>query len=537
MSVALRQYSMQTPSSFLQDPQRKVHRELLAYIYEHHLTAKTMPNIDRQFVHQNEFGWTSLAFDAKSMQLKPAHARSMPSLLKKIEYYGYQYYRPNLSYTSKSHKKRQLRWMIALIFDFDQENLQRLRIGTLEQLIGHVESFGYEVSGVIRTTTGYHVYLPMIPLRGEFNGQKTIQRYDQVLKRMAKQLGSDPHAASAEHYFRTPQPQNVVYFHAAEKPDFEFYEKKMGVSIQSGQDSKPSSVSFGRLMSQEPMLKMLSGDFNPNAAVTNPETGESRCLGRNNAAFTLALAMKADGWTVDQATDELKQWYIHRISRHDFNWSEVFNTIKHAFEGEYKGPSPLYVQAFTGLKLRPLSKRKSKEDRVRLHFNEIEESLITYLQRHYLEFEKDLMMPQAKLAQELHVSLRSLQHVLRDLKTKGIIDVHTKREGRSNVSIYFLSEQLLPKASNGFIREDNQDGTAISNSAAESLSEAVATPQDKSRIDEKVHTANSSTYFLAIGRPLFGSRSLLRTPGVLGIWIEVFWDMWRNTGGGDGGSG
>ncbi|MFC5402945.1 hypothetical protein [Cohnella soli] len=521
---------------FRRNPEVKLHRELLKYIYENHLSERTMPNINREFVPQNDYGWTALAFDAGAMQLIPAHARSMPSLLKKIEKYNYQYYRPNLSYTSKSHKKRQLRWLVALIFDFDAENLRQLRIHSSEQLVEYVESFGYIVCGVVRTSSGFHVYLPMQPLRGEWNGQRTIQRYDLVLKRMAKQLGSDPRAATAEHYFRTPQAENVVYFRHAEKPHFDFYEEQMGGATEKA--AAEGSISFGRLMSQAAMLKMLSGEFDPNAVVVNPVTNESRSIGRNNAAFTLALGMKADGWTEQQATDELKAWYCHRISRYGFNWSEVVNAIKHAFSNDYKGPSPLYVYAFTGLKLRPLSKKKTKEERVRQPFKETEDLLISYLQRYYQEMEKDLVMSQTKLASALGVKIRSLQHVLKDLKERGMLDVHTKREGRSNVSIYFLDQTLLPEmhgVAETVLESANLDGTATSTHQPEANQEPQREPSEELSAKPQIHPAISVTYFLAIGHLRIGSRrSFSAAPGYYSCFEER---MNPDHGYGGGGNG
>ncbi|KAJ3142004.1 hypothetical protein HK101_003332, partial [Irineochytrium annulatum] len=113
------------------------------------------------------------------------------------------------------------------------------------------------------------------------------------------------------------------------------------------------------------------------------------------------LGMKADEWSKEQATEELKKWYEYRINKNKFSWSEVERAIGQAFDKDYKGPSPDY------------------------------------------EFEKDLMMSQAKLAEVLKVNLRSLQYVLKNMKDSGMLVTDTKRIGRSNVSRYFLDEALL----------------------------------------------------------------------------------------------
>ncbi|MFD2328766.1 hypothetical protein ACFSR7_05835 [Cohnella sp. GCM10020058] len=453
-----------------------------------------------------------MAFDVAGMSQKPANARSLPSLLYKIEKQGYTYYRPNLSYTSASHKKRQLRWLVSLIFDFDAEHLVQLKINSHVELIRHVESFGYVVSGVIKTSSGFHVYLPMNPVRGCWNGASTIQRYDEVLKSIARQIGSDPAAASAEHYFRAPNKANVVYFFPADKPDFDFYERAVE-ELNNRSESRSEQVWFGRMMSQPAMLRLLSGDFNT-SAWANAENG-GRKVGRNNAAFTLALGMKFDGWTIEQALNELSVWFHSRINKKGFVWREVQNAVRHAYEGQYKGPSARYVEAFTGMKLRPLSKRKAKEEKTRMQFKETEEILITYLQRYYLEFQKDLCMSQAELAKRIGVKLRSLQHVLKEMQKTGALTLETRREGRSNVSMYFLSEELLPQEkaeeAEPVVTAGPQDGTAAPADTEKAVWEAPRAPQAKLAAVLRIHSAIAFTSFFE----LLVSRTRLILPHLL----------------------
>lgn len=532
------------------DPSRHIHREFLKYQYEQHLTDRTQPNVSRVFAAQNQYGWTALAFDINGMSMIPKNARSYPSLFKKIEEEGYQYYRPNLSYTSVSHQKRKLRWMVALIFDFDHENLLKLNITNYLDLIDHVRSFGCEVSGVIKTTSGYHVYLPMQPLRGEWNGNKSIKRYDKTLKSMARMLGSDMNAASAEHYFRTPQRTNVVYFNDVQKPDFSFYEslvesrteKSKQIKVKPESNKKPN---FGRLMSQQAMLKLLSGEFSDNVIVDSKKFGR-RKIGRNNAAFTLALGMKADEWTKEQATEEMKKWYEYRINKNKFSWSEVERAIGQAFDKDYKGPSPDYVEAFTGLKFRPITKRVSSEERKKMTYKSIEELVIAYLRKHYQEFEKDLMLSQSKLAEVLKVNLRSLQYVLKRMKDSQLLVMDTKRIGRSNVSRYFLDQDLLNDGAdqnNTVVCEEQNDAvepcdvhepndaqksilkssTFCCSAGTKELSSSVWSDlrgcSSKLGEDAIFHNADSSTYFLAIGRG-----QVLNLPA----FHYLIYDWWRS---------
>lgn len=439
------------------DQARYVHRELLKYQYDSHLTEKTQPNINREFEKQTNYGWTALAFDVDGMSKKPKTARSFPSLFAKIEKEGYQYYRPNLSYTSQSHMKRKLRWLVSIILDFDAENLQVLGINDHEQLIDHVESFGFKVFGVIKTSSGYHVYLPMKSIRGQYNGNQSIKRYDRTLKYITQLLGADTNAASAEHYFRTPQRSNVVYFNPVAKPEFSFYEQMYLESRNVANNSilaTESKVSLGKIMKQPAIVKLFSGNFNQKA-FTDEKAGRKK-VGRNNAAFTLALAMKADGWNKEEAILGLKEWFHKRLqNKIGFAWNEVSRAVEHAYNKEYKGPSPVYVEALTGLKFRPLTERVSEKDRKKMTYKSIEEKLISYLQRYHQEFEKDLMLSQSKLADELRVNLRSLQYVLESMKSRELITIETKRIGRSNVSIYFLDSELLLANQQENVKEQN----------------------------------------------------------------------------------
>lgn len=477
------------------DPGLHIHRQLLHYQYESHLTESTQSNIKRVFQPQNEYGWTSLAFDIDGMSMKPKTARSYPSLLRKIEKEGYQYYRPNLSYTSQSHLKRKLRWMVGLFFDFDAKNLRVLGITQSSQLLKHIQSLGFNAYAIIQTTSGFHVYMPMQPLRGCWNGEKTIRRYDAVMKRIARMIGSDINAASAEHYFRTPQKSNVVYFDAIDKPSFEWYEEKV---IEKVNKVLPAGdrPSFGRLMSQPAMLKILSGDFNTNAVV------DGRQLGRNNAAFTLALGMKADGWTREQATQELHIWYKHRISRYDFSITEIDRVIRQAYEKDYQAPMSLYVEAMSGLKMCRYTKRVAEEDRKRMRFEQIQEALILYLQRYYQEFKRDLMMSQTKLAEELKVSLRSLQSVLKTLKDQELLTIDTKRIGRSNISIYFLATDLLKNdadAPESSVDHSQQVRPTMSTRRKSSGIKARMRAHMDLRVYATIHNAIPCTFLFAIG--------------------------------------
>ncbi|MDQ6422588.1 hypothetical protein RB620_24455 [Paenibacillus sp. LHD-117] len=487
-----------------------LHEELLHYLYEGHITSMTMPNLERVFVKQNQFGWIALAKDAEAMKFKPKSARSFPVLFQRINE-GFKYYRPNLSYTNKSFFKRQIRWLVGLFFDFDKEQLEALNLYSPLELIEHVESFGFRVSAVIKTSSGYHVYLPMQPMRGMWNSNKTIQQYDRVLKKIARLIGSDPHAASAEHYFRVPRPDNVVYFNPLDKPELGFYEGILELDEMPLQTNFDASVQYGKLLRQPAIQKLLNGDF-AKLAIAN-----GRKLGRNNAAFTLAIAMKHDEISIEEATDRMRVWH-NQIIKDGFPFDEVERCIQHAYDGDYKFPSWRVVQALTGERLRPITPKKERAVR-QDHFSEIREDLLKYLKRYKLEFHVSLSMSQRKLADTLRVKLRSLQFVIAQLKDEGVLKVESIRDGRSFVSLYILEVQSeeteINEAPEELLRQVSNGGTAGLTTLPVSIKQQAQAARYTYSTRTSVHDANTLLPLFAIGlRPLPGSRirELLERP-------------------------
>lgn len=427
------------------EPVKNLHRDLLAYTYENCLTEETQPNQDGVYHIQNQYGYAALAYRADDMARIPKTARSLESMFYKIEKEGFRYIRPNLSYTSKSFKKKKIRWMVGFFFDFDKEQLEKLGIRSWQQLVLHVESKGFPVCAVVKSSTGYHVWCPMKPLRGTWNGEeKTIQRYDAVMKAMAKVIGSDPRAASAEHYFRAPNNDNLVYFRAVEKEDFTYYENLVAPLLVVP-DFKPSTAPAktltGFYMGQRGIKAILEGNIKTG-------TVDGKSVGRNNAALTLAIALKKDGYSQKEALDVLHDWWSNNISQYDFDFAEVEKCVRSAYANNY-GVSGFYVEALSGYKLHRITKRKVRGTRQH-HFSEIEQDVITYLREYFLKNGEHLTgVSNEKLAALISVhtvkpiSKSSLEKVIRGLKEKGKLDVQKIRQGRSFVSKYVLDSSLL----------------------------------------------------------------------------------------------
>ncbi|MBW5448614.1 hypothetical protein GE107_21440 [Cohnella sp. CFH 77786] len=407
--------------------------KLLEYQYEDHITDFTMPNYDRNFEKQNNFGYIAMVKDMSSLKYKHQYARSRPILIKKIDE-GYEYYTPNLFYTNKSRCKTKLRWMMGFTFDFDEEHLFELGISSEAGLITHIEGFGFQVCALVATPSGgYHVYMPLKPLRGFWNGESTIKRYDRLIKKIARLIGSDLHAASAEHYFRLPRKDNVLYFKPLQKPSIDDYETILNTfECNKKTTVRENVIRSGKIMSSKAMVQLFMGKFK------SKTSWKGRKLGRNNAAFTLALGYKLDGLSKEEATLVLGKWY-ERINHEDFTWDEVRNCINHAYSGNYQKVSWSIVYALTGIWIGPSTPRKERTER-KDHFYEIEADLLSFLERSVIENGESPCMSQDELAKVLQVKKRSLEYIISKLKVEGRLNIEKVRIGRSFVSKYLITE-------------------------------------------------------------------------------------------------
>lgn len=477
------------------------YKDVLHYIYDGKLTTKTQRNRTREFIKQDHLGWITLAENLKALSnpgiFVHQKARSYPSLFHKIIQDNYLYMRYNMSYTSASHRKCDLRFVVTIPLDFDEDHLKDLNISSANGLREYISTFGFDVFLIIRTTSGYHVHLPISPYKVN---ESEILHYDTILKKITELLKADPKCASAEHFFRVPNPDNIVYFNPILKPKLGFYENKLSkYSLPAIEErKKTSTIIFGKNMNQPAIKKLLAGDFN----YSNKNEITTDKIGRNNACFTLALAMYADNIAKCDAENKLLEWR-GVINNKGFSEKEVKNTLNHAYSGRYLGPKKFYVEALTGMSFIPYTRPKARGTRQN-HFSEIRDDLIKYLNCFYQKNNDHLESSQTKLAEDLSefsgftISVHSLKKVIAKMKTDKELEVKTIRRGSSSVSIFVLGKSLIRTQS------VEKEEVKKENNNQRDIQKSIKVKKDM----PIVHSANAYTY-LYIG-PLYKKYSILR---------------------------
>ncbi|MGO4344534.1 primase C-terminal domain-containing protein [Paenibacillus sp. MCAF9] len=469
-------------------------KSAIRYMYDGKLSNETQPNKTGVYSIQNEFGWVTTPEHLEALRnpLQYTHlkARSIPSLLNKIIQNNHLYMRYNMSYTSQTHRKSDLRYIVTVPLDFDDVQLEELNISTAIELKTHINKFGFEVFLIIKTDTGYHAHLPIEPLKVMEMGAK---HYDLILKKIVKLLGSDPNSASAEHFFRVPNSKNVVNFFNIEKPKLDFYENKLkDISVRNQEAKKTdrliTPVLFGKNMNQKAMRELLKGNFNVECYATDGY-GKTRKCGRNNACLSVALGMFADNISQSETRRVLLKWREEAINNDDFPEEEVLRIISNAYSGKYEGPGKFYVEALTGMSFIPYTIPKARGKRQN-HFSEIRDDLIKYLNEHYRKYNEHLEMSQGKLATELSdftgflISVDSLKKVIAQMKKEEMLEIKTIRRGKSYISIYILCDLL---SASGCMIEIQDTNEVIE----ENVEELIVENNIESYI---FHSANAYTY-------------------------------------------
>lgn len=420
--------------------ERPVHHSAIEYLVGDSLSkhSVSMPKSElKKTSRKEQWGWAHLGKSKDTLKMPaPIAVLSIPQLIHKVDREGMNFWRPNVMYSSKSAKQRQLRWLTCFFFDFDPHHLKKLDLYTPDEICDHViREIGVHPTLILQTPSrGYHVYLPLKRIRGMVNGEKTIPRYGAVMRHIARLIGSDIYAATPEHYMRVPKAKNVIgFWPTTHYPTLEDYEENLEIQ-------NTTSLSTERIVEDVKVIQIkdytykkaiemiLSGNFQDGYVPDSKNT--KKRVGRNNAAFTLSLAFKVSGYTEEEAEKKISVWHQSgNFNTVDFDLSEALATVRHAYESSCKGPSSTYLEALTGISCRAhriITPRKPREER-RDHLSEISQDVRTYL----VQRNGDVDITQTELAKELGVALRSLVAVLKKMRDSKLIRVEKFRVGRT----------------------------------------------------------------------------------------------------------
>ncbi|QKE76063.1 plasmid replication protein (plasmid) [Arthrobacter citreus] len=160
---------------------------------------------------------------------------------------------------------------------------------------------------------------------------------------------------------------------------------------------------------------------------------------RNNALLTMAIANYASERSYEEAYDELDQFNSNLAQ--PLSKTEFERTLNSAYSGKYKGAKRSYVEGLLELWTDGQAQfsgregwykfKKSREDRIRSHYNEWEEDIIAFLEARTSPETPFLEGSLKMLAETFGMAVSSLKEVL---KRSSKLKKYTIGQGRGAIT-------------------------------------------------------------------------------------------------------
>jgi hypothetical protein len=338
---------------------------------------------------------------------------SFDNLYKMLDIYkdGIKFWTPNTFYTYKRERKA-LRWLNAFFIDIDIKDNPGLTFIDVQE---RITLTGLPPATLIvkSPSGGYHVYWFLsTPARATM---KTVKLFEVITYCMAQEMGADLHAIGAERYMRLPNQKNILFYDKENTYTFDTF--KDWREVNSLDDVKPVYNNN---------IKVLPKGILSHPAVKELLKGVSKGI-RDNTAFTLALALRSEGYSQDQALVILESW--NKKNTPPLPLSILYTKIKSAYSGKYRGPSSEWIKKLSGIQFeyKIISQKIPRNERKRVHISEWEQDILAFLDTQGGSW----CGSQSQLATALEAPLRSVKQALKHLVSKTKISLQVKGKGRS----------------------------------------------------------------------------------------------------------
>lgn len=325
-------------------------------------------------------------------------------------------------YTDESRRyisgfeERNLLQINTFVVDIDTKKYspQQITLACLDHCIG-VPTL------IIESDRGYQLFFALdTPM---FVSNKDNYKCLTVAKRIAANLKQSLHCVEADPFcndfgfFRMPTEQNIVFKQLQVRYSFN---ELIEWSIRFN-DNHEQSLFVLPTLPKSPLKLTQTEWFYALVQGINIK-GKKGQLGRNNTLFTLALACYADGWDFDRTFDFLDEQNT-RLT-YPLPMREVHTLLTSAYSGKYTGPSKQYVEIlleqYTNVQIKVQTKpvtwykfKKSRDQRVKSHYTEWEDDLISYITTNTTVLQPFIWHTQKELCEKLQMPKSSLNDVLK----------------------------------------------------------------------------------------------------------------------------
>ncbi|EAC9724696.1 plasmid replication protein [Listeria monocytogenes] len=347
----------------------------------------------------------------------------------------------------KGHAEDNLQQINTYVIDVDTN-----KVDVAALIMASMKILNQTPTFILKTNQGFQLYFVLenpvfISNANNFKSLRVAKRIATNLKHaFAEVLPGVDRGCNDFGFFRAPSTENIIFENLANQVSYtdlitwsKVYTQKHN---RPGLKIVRERASFSVATDQEWFQKLVQ--------LTNIR-GRKGQYGRNNAAFTIALACFSSGKSYEEAYDFLDEFNTNL--QYPVAQKEIERVLKSAFSGKYKGASLEYIQgilenyqteneikhstAFIFKKTgnRVFRKhRKARENRTYSHFDEWEADLEEYLQINILSGQTFVEKTQRELAEETKIPLATLKKIFK--KSKRII---SKVEGRGRTSRTLIS--------------------------------------------------------------------------------------------------
>ncbi|MBF2521179.1 primase C-terminal domain-containing protein [Listeria marthii] len=347
----------------------------------------------------------------------------------------------------KGHAEDNLQQINTYVIDVDT-----LSVDVAKMIMASMKILNQTPTFILQTNHGFQLYFVLenpvfISNANNFKSLRVAKRIATNLKHaFAEELPHVDRGCNDFGFFRAPSTENIIFENLANQ--IQFADLMTWSKIYTQKHNRPGlklvkeRASFSVATEQEWFQKLVQ--------LTNIR-GRKGQYGRNNAAFTIALACYSSGKSYKEAYDFLDEFNTNL--QYPVTQKEIERVLKSAFSGKYKGASLEYIQGilenyqtenemkhstafiFEQAGNRVFRKhRKARENRTYSHFEEWEKDLEEYLQTTMLPGQTFVEKSQRELAEESKIPLATLKKILK--QSKRII---SKVEGRGRTARTLLS--------------------------------------------------------------------------------------------------
>lgn len=344
------------------------------------------------------------------------------------------YYTPNSFYRNDGRLVENARWLHAIQLDIDVKNEYIANQGiTLLDVLDRISDAGLPIpTAIISTPSGgfQPIWMFQTSVRAT---PKARSLYTAIQKHMAIDINADSFAVGVERIFRTPTEQTIVYFEPNNIYTFQTFVDWREINHPLVWDTQKAILANEYDIMGHPAIRKL---YNQDATVGK----------RDMTCFTLSLAMKFSGWSLERAEQEIEKWW-HECSEKGgskpFRLRDALYRVRRVFRiNRYQRPSSEYIYRLTGVHFSYRNKcfytlAKPREERKRSHKHEWKADLLNYLK----QVHKEIVGTLDEISTLLKMPKSSLKAVLKALIGEGLIEVYSTRgrNGSTRITLIDIS--------------------------------------------------------------------------------------------------